>query len=249
MSDEIRREAGFQNTCWTRVREASDPDERTLAMRALGAICADYWYPIYAYLRRKGHAAPEAEDITQVFFAKLSSDALLAKADPERGKLRTFLLWQLKTVRKSLLEKEAAQKRGGGAVVESIDMTDAEGRYLTEPADPEMSPDELFAKAWAHKVLQRGLDALRNRLASDGKGDEFDALRPFLSLDDAGTASAADVAAQLGITPESARQKIKRMRGAFARELRQEVAESLRDPDESAVNEELANLQAALRSA
>ena len=246
MSDQIRRDPAFQNTSWTLVRNASDSERETLARRAIGTFCADYWYPIYAFVRRKGYSKEEAEDQTQEFFGRLASEQLLAKAEPSEIRLRTFLLRIMQQQLKNEREKVAAKKRGGGMQKLSLDFQTAEGRYVLEPEDPGMTPEALFDRTWALATLDRCLERLAASWEAKGKADEFTALRPFLSLTDAGTASAKQVATQLVISEDSARQKIKRLRTALGNALRDQVASSLADEASETVAEEISNLRAAL---
>jgi RNA polymerase sigma-70 factor (ECF subfamily) len=228
------------------VRQASDPAQQTLAMQAMGAFCADYWYPIYAFARRKGFNKESAEDLTQGFFERLSEEQLLAKAEHGEIRLRTYLLRLMQAQLKRERERAGAQKRGGHLQKLSLDFQDAEGRYLLEPEDQGLTPEALFDRTWALATLDRCLARLAQRWDENGRSEEFTILRPFLNLNESGDSTAGDVASKLGITDENARQKIKRLRAALREVLHDQVASSLADASPEAVAAEIQNLRATL---
>ncbi len=246
MDPKLRRQAAFQDTRWTMVRRATDPDQKTIALRAMGEFCADYWYPVYAFLRRRGYPREEAEDQTQVFFNQIANGGVLAAADPEDGRLRNFLLKQLQKQLKAHREREGAQKRGGHLEKLSLDFESAEGRLRNEPESSGLTPEEEFARAWAFTTLEIAIRRLGESWSDQGKGEEFDALRKFLHPGQIADSTAAELADQLGVNEANARQKVRRIRDAFSTFLRDQIGDSLSDPSDESVEAELQNLRAAL---
>ena len=139
----------FPTTRWSVVRRAVGADGAA-EPQALAALCAAYWYPLYAYVRRSGYSPHDAEDLTQSFFAQLLERNILADADPAKGKLRTFLLACVKHFLTNARIRALAKKRGAGLLV-SLDAATAEERYSAEPAD-DLSPDRLFQRRWALSI-------------------------------------------------------------------------------------------------
>ena len=139
--------ARFPTTCWSRVAAAAGrvtPEAR----EALAALCASYWYPLYAFIRRRGHDPDRAADLTQGFFARFLEKDYLSSVDPSKGRFRAFLLAACKHFLANAHDQEVALKRGGGRYPVSIDRRDAEGRYLAEPAH-DATPERLFERRWA----------------------------------------------------------------------------------------------------
>ena len=223
--------------------KATDREERVSAMDAMGKLYQAYWYPLYAFVRRKGWREEEAQDQTQIFFQRLIEQDFRAQADKERGKLRTFLLTALQRQLANAAEAAQARKRGGGQEFVSLDMTDAEGRYQIDPADASATPEMVFDKAWAMLMLETAVD----RLGSNLPPEEFAALKPMLTMNSKTETSYAEISAKLGITEESVRQKVSRLRKRLPIELRTVVTDSLQNPTDEAVDEEIACLRAALR--
>ena len=145
--------------------------------RALETLCRAYWYPLYAYVRRRGHGAEDARDLTQGFFAALLGKQALARADRERGKFRTFLLGSLNNYLANEWDKARALKRGGGATLASLDEQDAEDRYLHEPANA-LSPEKLFDRRWAETVLEMVFARLRHEFAAAGQLERYELCKP-----------------------------------------------------------------------
>ena len=166
------------------------------ADRALAELCAGYWYPPYAYVRRRGYDAEDARDLTQAFFARLLERRGLASADPARGRFRSFLLTAMKNFLAGEWRRQAAAKRGGGAEVVSIDAADAAGRYLAEPAHVR-TPEALYERRWALALLERAVADVRRGYAARGQSELFDALKVYLGRDTAAVPY-ADLALRLG---------------------------------------------------
>ena len=156
----------FATTRWSMVLAAgAGPSER--ADRALSELCAGYWHPLYAYVRRRGYDPDDACDLTQAFFARLIEQRRLAAADPVRGRFRSFLLTAMKNFLASEWRRQAAAKRGGGAEVVSIDAADAEDRHRIEPAD-NRTPEADYQRRWALALIERAVDDVRRAYAGGG---------------------------------------------------------------------------------
>jgi RNA polymerase sigma factor (sigma-70 family) len=221
--------ADFQSTRWTLVLAAghkSSPDSQ----EALAALCETYWYPLYAYVRRHGAEVHRAQDLTQDFFARLLEKNLLAVAQPERGRFRTFLLSTLKNFLCNEYDKVRAKKRGGDRLVLSLDFEAGESRYQREPAHS-LTAERLFERQWALAVLDRVLAQLRAEFAGAGKEPLFDALKAFLTAG-RGEASYAAAAEALGMTEGAVRVAAHRLRRRYRELLRAEVAQTVAEPDE-----------------
>lgn len=169
----------FASTHWSVVLEAGN-ETSPRAVAALDQLCRVYWYPLYAYVRRRGFDAHEAQDLTQEFLARLIAKCELPKANPEKGRFRFFLLLRLKHFLVNEWQRLRAEKRGGGVATISLNALDAEQRYALEPAH-ESTPERIFERRWALTVLEGALGRLRLECVRDGDGELFDALKGFLS--------------------------------------------------------------------
>src|SRR5205807_2149066 len=152
--------ARFTTTCWTAVAHAGQPDSPA-ARQSLAELCQAYWYPLYAFLRRRGHSAHEAEDLTQGFFAALLARDFLRGLDPSKGKFRSFLLAALEHFLSNRRDWDRRHKRGGRIPHLSLDFRSAESCYLREPAH-EATPERLFDRRWALTLLDHVLDRLES---------------------------------------------------------------------------------------
>jgi len=159
----------FATTHWSMVVSAGR-SRSPEASRALATLCENYWFPLYAFVRRSGHTAEDAQDLTQEFFARLLAQRFLAKADRQKGKFRSFLLGTLKHFLADQWDRVRAQKRGGGQTVISFDSLDAEARYRLEPAS-DLTPERMFEKQWALSLLDH-LRGHRRRVGHDRGGRE-----------------------------------------------------------------------------
>jgi DNA-directed RNA polymerase specialized sigma24 family protein len=233
--------ARFPTTQWSRVIAAGDPDA-PLARESLAGLCGAYWYPLYAYIRRRGHDPEQAKDLTQDFFARALEKGLFAEADPARGRFRSFLRTVCAHFLANRHDWEHAQRRGGGRTTFSIDAAGAEGQYARELADG-LTPERIFDRSWALTLLGRVLDRLGREYDEAGKAATFEALRGSLAGGAEGP-SYAVVAARLGSTVGAARVAAHRLRGRYGELLRQEIAATLADPDQ--VDDEIRDLFAAL---
>ena len=202
---------------------------------ALDELCRTYWYPLYAYVRRRGNTRQDAEDLTQDFFARLLGKNYLASVDRGRGKFRAFLLATLKNFLANEWDRSRRQKRGGGAMILSLDWQDADSRYEVEPPD-KLSPDKLFDRAWAVTLLERVVTRLRGEYAGDRKAAIFEQLHPFLMLGK-NAIPYPDAARSLGLTEGAVRVAVHRLRRRYRELLRDEVGQTLADA--ASIDEEM----------
>ena len=234
--------AQFATTRWSIVlaaRSGRDEDSR----RALTTLCSQYWYPLYAYLRRRGHDTSDAQDLTQGFFASLLEKDGLQSVDPERGRFRAFLLAAIKHYAANERDRRHAQKRGGRQQVLSFDFGEAESRYLREPENPQ-TPESLFQRRWALTLLDKVTTTLEQEYSASGRADLFRSLQPYLAGDEA--RSYGDVATALGMTDGAVRTATHRLRRRFGQLLRAEIAQTVSQAED--VDEEIRALFNALRS-
>jgi RNA polymerase sigma-70 factor (ECF subfamily) len=229
-SDRIAQDPVFATTRWSVVLNAGRPDSPE-ASRALAELCRVYWYPLYAYVRRQGFDVPTAQDLTQDFFAKLLEKNYVGIADRKRGKFRWFLLTAFKCFLANEWDRARAQKRGGGAKALSFDEMTAEERYRHEPADA-LTADQIYDRRWALDLLDRARQRLRQEFTAAGKAERLAHLEPFLS--GTPTADYAQAAARLGLNEAAIRQEAHRFKRRFGELLREEVAQTVAQPDEVA---------------
>jgi len=225
-SPEVGR--AFPETPWTMLLEARHDD--TLGGRALSEICALYWYPVYAYIRRRGCAAHEAEDLTQEFFASFLQRGDFAKVDRAKGRLRSFLATAVSHFLSQDWRKKSAQKRGGGQPILSIDANEAEERYRLEPADT-LSPEKLFERRWAMTVIENVMEELRREYEKQGKSDVFGVLSGYLT-GNGSAATYAEAAGPLGMSEDAAKMAVHRMRKRFRDLLHRHIAATVDSPEE-----------------
>lgn len=221
---------------------AARDGQASVAREALAALCGAYWYPLYAFVRRKGYGADEALDLVQGFFARLLEKGDLARADRSKGRLRSFLMTACTHYLSNRLDHDRAEKRGGGRRPVSIDRAAAEGRYVCEPAH-EQTAERLFERRWATTLLDLVARRLEEEMASAGKGREFAILRSALAGEPE-RAPFARIAAELGVSNDAARAAAHRLRGRFRVLIREEIARTLEDPAD--VEDEIRALFAAL---
>jgi DNA-directed RNA polymerase specialized sigma24 family protein len=234
----------FPTTLWSRVACAAELDG-SQARVALGELCRIYWYPIYAFIRRKGHDPERALDLTQDYFARLLEKRTFAAADPFRGRFRTFLLTDCTFFLADQRDHGAAHKRGGGRAIISIDARDAEGAFLYEPAHGE-TPERQFERDWAQTLIGNVFERIEKSYREDGRAEWFRCFRPILASDPNALPYAA-LAVELGMSEGGARVAVHRLRARFAAELREKIASTLESPTVAAVDDELRDLFAALR--
>jgi RNA polymerase sigma-70 factor (ECF subfamily) len=229
----------FLTTRWTLVVAARDRAAPEAAA-ALTDLFRMYWYPLYAYIRRRGHDAGDAEDLTQAFFTRLLEKDVLATVTPARGRFRSFLLTACQNFLANEHERAGAIKRGGGRVV-SLDLASADGRYRLEP-DHDETPERLFERRWALALLAGALDRLKGEYECGGKAALFDGLKGQLTGEQ--EMAYAAIAGQLGMTEGAVKLAAHRLRKRYAELLRAEIAETVDSPAD--VEEEVQALFAAL---
>jgi RNA polymerase sigma-70 factor (ECF subfamily) len=202
---------------------------------ALGVLCETYWYPLYAYARRRGASAEDARDLTQAFFTRLLAGDFLSRANPHRGRFRAFLLTAFKHFLANEHDYATARKRGGGIRPSSLD--EAESRYLSEPAHL-LTPEALYGRQWALTVIAETLNELEREADERGRSRQFEVLRPLLTENETSYRSAG---AQLDMSEGAVRVAVHRWRRRFAERLRARIAETVDSPDD--VDDELRYLQ------
>jgi RNA polymerase sigma factor (sigma-70 family) len=204
--------------------------EGTGAREALEALCATYWYPLYAFVRRKGYHEEAAQDLVQGFFARLLEKGDLAAVERGRGKFRSFLMASCAHYLANQADHDRAKKRGGGRSPVSIDRLAAEGRYGCEPAHG-LTAERLFDRQWALTLLDNVLEALATEMTRAGKARQFETLRPSL-LGRAERTPYGEIAAELGISEQAARAAALRLRRRYREILCEEITHTLDDPAE-----------------
>src|SRR2546425_2009222 len=229
----------FPTTRWTLVVAAADP-QRKEARSALVSLCEGYWYPLYAYLRRRGYPADQAQDLTQDFFMRVLEGRYLDRADAEKGRFRSFLLTSLKFFVADEEDRRRAHKRGGG-VVAPLEFSSGEKRYQREAAHDE-TPERIFERRWALAVLDRVVEKLRNEFVHHGRPEHFERLKVFL-LGRADTSYAA-LAREMNTSEGALKVAIHRLRKRYRELFRQEIADTVADPAD--VESELQHLAAVL---
>lgn len=228
--------SGFSTTHWSLITRAATPSPEGRA--ALEALCRAYWFPVYAFARKQGCEASDAEDVTQDFFAEIVQSEFLQRADPDRGRFRSYLLTAVKRRIVNAHERATAQKRGGGARLVSIDEPLAEKQFL-EIDDPGLDPSETYERSWALTVLQRARHRLRAEQAALGRLPEFELLEPFLSAPPA-EGEYASLAANLKMARNGVAVAVHRLGKSYRNLVREEIADTLEDPAE--VGDELNHL-------
>ena len=229
----------FATTQWNVVLTARDGNDAQ-ARRALEALCESYWYPLYAYVRRRGHSADEAADLTQAFFADLLGRDFLGGIDRSKGRFRSFLLASLEHFLSRERDKATALKKGGGVRPVPLDAREAEDRYKLEPED-RRTPEMLFERRWGLTVLERAMERLRAEFAD--QPERFERLRP--SLTGAEPDKYSEVAGALGMSETAVKAAVHRLRQRYGRLLRDEIAETVADPAE--VDAEVRHLLAVVQ--
>lgn len=231
--------AWFVTTRWSVVLAARD-QESPNATKALETLCATYWYPLYAFVRRQGRNAEDAQDLTQEFFARLLEKNQLQPVAPEKGKFRTFLLVAMKRFMANEWDRLRAQKRGGGKAAIAFDAALAESRYASDLAT-NTAPDQVYDRRWGLALLDRTLVRLRVEFEEAGKPCAFNELKQFLTAEKAGYAEAA---AGLGMSEAAVRVAVHRLRKRFRELFREEIAHTVSTPDE--INDEVRYLMTVI---
>jgi RNA polymerase sigma-70 factor (ECF subfamily) len=231
----------FATTHWSVVLAAKEGAVNDGAM-ALERLCRTYWPPLYSYIRRAGHDAIEAQDLTQEFFARLLARDYLKSVGPQKGKFRSFLLGYLKNFLSEQRRRSGTQKRGGGCEMIPFNEPAGEAGYLDEPVD-HLTPDQVFERRWAQAVLQTALERLRGEYLSRGKGAEFELLQDYQPHEEGGK-SYVQLGADLGMTEGAVKSALHRMRQRHREILREEIAHTVARPEE--IEEELRHFRTLL---
>lgn len=234
-------QAAFNTTHWSVVLALSQGDSAR-AREAMANLCQTYWYPLYAYVRRRGYSAPDAQDLTQAFFARLLAHDSMATATPTLGRFRTFMLTAMQRFLASEWKQEHAQKRGGGLELLSLDWVAAEERFDLEPAT-HASPDKLFEKQWAVTLLDDVLKRLETEYQNDGKTALFAGLKQTL-LGQRESQPYAELAGRLGLSEGAIKVAVHRLRKRYRELVRDQIAGTIEDPRE--IEAELRHLFQAL---
>lgn len=236
------REA-FRTTRWSMVLRASDLESQA-AQRDMEHLCRACWYPIYAFVRRQGYSPEDAQDLAQGFFVHVLENNVLAHADPERGRFRSFLLGALRHFVSNEARKQRTEKRGGRVTFVPLDGDDDEERFDREIAHPD-SPEKLFERNWAENLLQRAVKALESDYANAGKLHLFTALQPYLA-GSANPNSYEELAKTLGMSTGTIAVSVYRMRRRYGELLREEIAQTVENPAD--VEQEIRMLLEAVAS-
>ena len=231
----------FATTRWTVVLRAGGPTSEGSA-QALENLCRTYWYPLYSFARRSGVPQHDAEDLTQSFFAYLLDKDVIARADRERGRFRSFLLAAFKNYHANERTRQAAFKRGGGKILVSFDELQAENRYQQEPRT-DLTPEKLYDHKWATSLLDQVMQMLRLEYSTLGKGTLFESLRGVIwgGRSEGGYET---LARQAGLSEGAFKVAVHRLRARFKECLHQEVAQTVATPGE--IEDELRHLLSAL---
>jgi RNA polymerase sigma-70 factor (ECF subfamily) len=217
----------FATTHWTVVLAAGQ-SSTPQSDSALEELCRTYWFPLYAYVRRRGHTREDAEDLTQAFFARFLEKNYLAALDSEKGRFRAFLLASLKHFLANEWHKSQTQKRGGGATHLSLDWETADAQFQIASAT-ELSPDQAFDREWAVALLEKVIHRLQSECEADGRAAQFATLRIFLTVGK-GAIPYASAAQSLGLNEAAARAAAHRLRKRYRQLLRAEIARTLAEP-------------------
>ena len=240
-TDALDKSEWFTATHWSVVLTAGQTSAPGAA-EALERLCCTYWYPLYAYVRRKGHSPHDAQDLTQEFFARLLARNYLETVGREKGKFRSFLLAALNHFLSDERDRALAVKRGGGKVFLSLDEQDAETRYQADVASP-LSPDQIYDKRWATTLLEQAFAKLRQESVAAEKEERFDRLKIVLE-DGTEPGDYAALGVELGMAANTVAAAVHRLRQRYRELVRAEIANTVASPDE--INEEMRRLFAAL---
>ena len=236
------RNAEFLSTHWSLILRAGD-DTSDDAADAIQYLCETYWYPLYAYVRRRGLDADRASDVTQGFFAQFLSGPNLQSVHPDKGRLRAFLLASIKNYLKNEWREENTVRRGGFVSIISIHDEQFERRYQ-ECLSVQSDAESQFERDWVESLLRSVLDGLQQDYEAAGKRELYQALHPYLTASKE-QLPLAELAANLGLGLSAVKMSVHRIRKQYAERVRKEVMATVESPDE--VDDELARMIALLR--
>jgi RNA polymerase sigma factor (sigma-70 family) len=221
--------ARFRTTRWSAILVAAE-SQMEGSQAALTELCRQYWYPLYAFARRRGHGPPDAQDLTQGFFLHLLQNRALKHAHPLKGKFRSFLLASFQNFLSDEASRARCLKRGGNREFVFLDAEDAESRYRLEPAD-HLTAEKIFDARWAMTLLGHAVDRLREEYAARGETVRFEILKVFVGVEESKTTPTyEEVAKSLRVGVGTAKTLIHRFRKQYAAILRQEIGRTVSDP-------------------
>jgi DNA-directed RNA polymerase specialized sigma24 family protein len=218
--------AWFTTTHWSVVLSAG----RGQGSEALEILCRTYWYPVYAYIRRKGLPIDDAKDATQAFFVTLLERQSLQSASPDKGRFRSYLMSAVNYFLADVHAKAMTQRRGEGRLAVELDAIEAEERYRLEPAVPP-APERLYDRRWALMILDRALQRLAAEYGRTQRGAVFGAIQGFLTTDPP-SVSYARIATSLEMQEGALKTAIHRLRRRYREVCREEVGQTVADPAE-----------------
>ncbi len=233
----------FPATRWTLITTAAQQDSAA-AEEALNELCRAYWYPLYAFVRHQGHSPDEAQDLTQEFFTRFLEKRYIAAADPARGRFRSFVLSCMKHFLCDAHDRSRAQKRGGGSQSTALDLSNAEELYAGALGHGD-TPERLFEREWARTLVARVITSVRLSLSREGRADSFERLQHFLPGSEV-SCEYSDVAQQLGMSENSVKVAVHRLRRRFRETFRAEIAHLVSNQTE--VDDEIRVLLTMMRT-
>ncbi|MEW4488026.1 hypothetical protein AB1L42_08070 [Thalassoglobus sp. JC818] len=246
MPTDIASPVPFQTTRWTLVRSADRGVESVESRDALAELCQIYWFPLYAFARRRGAQSADAQEQVQGFLSELLSGVLISKAEAEKGKFRSFLLKSFQYFLSNERRRENAAKRGGGAVVFSIDAAVGEERYSLEPVE-RVTPEALFERQWALTILEQVVEQLREDYRTKGKEPLFERLLPHLTQEETARPY-QQIAESLVMNETAVKVAAFRLRKRFRELLREVIADTIEETGADAIDDELSSFARSLSS-
>ena len=220
----IQIKSQFRTTAWDLVRLAGDRHTES-GQQALEELCRQYWYPLYAFLRKRGHSKDDAADVVQGFFESILRREGMARVEQRHGRFRSWLLTSLKNYQADEHRKAQTLKRGGDRVQVSLDADEAERRYQLEPVD-DVAPEAAFGRHWVLGILERARDAVEADYTKRKRSDVFQALEPELYT---GERANGEGVAALGLSQVALRVARHRLRKRYAEEIRAAARATLGD--------------------
>lgn len=234
--------SGFNTTCWHVVTSSRDHDS-AVRRESLGELYKTYWYPLFAYLRRKGYSQEQSSDFVQGFFLELIDKDFLATVSPEKGRFRWFMMSAIGRFVSNQRAKQNAQKRGGGVATFSLDAEQAERRYQQEP-EGDWTPEKLFDRRWALEVLSNALQRLKEDHEKRGKLELYTELQSTLAGESLSAEACDTIGAKLEMSPVAVKVAAHRLKEKYRKSLVDVVSQTL--TDEENVDDELDRLFEAL---
>ena len=216
----------FPSTHWTLVVDAGGTHSGLERAGALEHLCSGYWSPVYSFIRRRGYSPEQAQDLTQEFFLRILDGAFFERANPEKGRFRSFLLGAVQNFISDTNDQERSQKRGGGVAPLPFNFETGESNYVREPSHTE-TPERIFQRKWARALLDRSMGSLSDEFSANGKLDVFHRIKTYLTGD--GDLKYAELGAELNLSESGVKSAIRRMRQRYRELLREEVLSTVAD--------------------